>query len=85
MNKKKRQIALKLFFVILCMLIVFPFWLLVSASFSSSESLALNGYQLWPKPFDLSAYQYVFKNPTSILRAYGVTFIFSIISMWGKQ
>ena len=82
MSNKKHQIILKLFFIILCLLIVFPFWLLVSASFSSSESLAINGYQIWPKPFDLSAYQYVFANPTQILRAYAITFVFAILSMF---
>lgn len=82
MKRKKRQILLKLFFIVLCLLIIFPFWLLLSASFSSAESLAINGYQLWPKPFDLSAYKYVFGNPTEIVRAYGLTFIFSITSMF---
>lgn len=82
MKNKNHQILLKLFFVLLCALIIFPFWLLLSASFSSSESLAVNGYQLWPKPFDLSSYEYVFSNPSQIIRAYGVTFVFSIISMF---
>lgn len=82
MKKKNHQIILKLFFVLLCAMIIFPFWLLVSASFSSAQSLAVNGYQLWPKPFDLSAYKYVFSNPTQIVRAYGVTFVFSISSMF---
>ena len=68
-------------FSILCLLIVFPFWLLLSASFSSSEALATVGYQVWPKPIDFSSYEYVFKNPGQILQAYKVTFIFSILKM----
>ena len=82
MKSKKGQIILILFFTILCALVIFPFWLLLSASFSSSESIATNGYQLFPKPFDTSAYKFVFSNPTSILRAYGLTFSFSICSMF---
>ena len=80
-KRKNHQIILKSVFILLCLLIVFPFWLLLSASFSSAQSIAEKGYQLWPKPFDISAYQFVFSNPTSILRAYGLTFAFSVCSM----
>lgn len=83
---KKRNIVeqtlLIVIFSVLCLAILFPFWLLVSASFSNSESIAVNGYQIWPKPFDLEAYKYVFKIPQQILRAYGVTFIFSVAAMF---
>ena len=59
------QAVLILFFTILCLLIVFPFWLLVSASLSDSGVLAQSGYQVWPNPIDTSSYEYVFKNPLS--------------------
>lgn len=78
---RRTQIILCVMFSILCLLIVFPFWLLLSASFSSSEALATVGYQIWPKPIDFSSYEYVFKNPGQILQAYKVTFIFSILKM----
>lgn len=76
-----QQAVLILFFTILCLLIVFPFWLLVSASLSDSGVLAQSGYQVWPNPIDTSSYEYVFKNPEQILRAYGLTFTFSVITM----
>ena len=75
------QILICIFFAVLCFLIVFPFWLLVSASLSDSAVLAAKGYQVWPNPVDFSSYAYVFKNPDRILRAYGVTATFSVISM----
>ncbi len=82
MKKKNMftQVILIIFFTILCALIIFPFLLLVSVSLSDAESVA-TGYKLIPNPIDFSAYQYVFKNPTSILRAYGVTFVFSVAAM----
>ena len=81
-NKNKLQKALLItFFIFLCALIIFPFWLLLSASLSDAQSIATKGYQLWPKPFDFTSYKYVFKNPAQILRAYGVTFVFSITTM----
>lgn len=75
------QILICIFFAVLCFLIVFPFWLLVSASLSNSGVLAAKGYQVWPSPVDFSSYAYVFKNPDRILRAYGVTASFSVCSM----
>ena len=83
MKKQKivQQGALTTIFVFLCLLIVFPFWLLLSASFSDAGALATKGYQIWPHPFDFSAYEYIFKNTEQILRAYGITFVFSIATM----
>ena len=75
------QTGLCLIFSILCLLIIFPFWLLVSASLSNESVLATQGYQIWPNPVDFSAYEFVFKNPDSILRAYGVTALFSLTTM----
>ncbi len=83
MNKqnKRFQIILNCIFIIFCFLIIFPFWLLVSASLSDANVLAQQGYQILPKPIDFSSYMFVFKNPEQILRAYWVTFIFSLASM----
>lgn len=82
MKKKNMalQIVLIVFFSILCVLTIFPFWLLVSVSLSDAATLA-QGYQIIPDPIDFGSYLYVFENPGTILRAYGVTFIFSAISM----
>ena len=83
MKKKNMmiQVVLCVIFTILCALVLFPFVLLVSPSLSSAESLANFGYQLIPNPVDLGAYKFVLQSPGTILRAYGVTFLFSIISM----
>ena len=80
-QNKIQQAVLIIIFAIVCLIIIFPFWLLLSASFSNADVLATNGYQIWPKPFDISSYKYVFQNPQQILRAYGVTFIFSVATM----
>ena len=80
--KKKNfigQMALMLAFTILCVLFIMPFVLLVSVSFSNEADIAMNGYKFWPENFDLSAYKYIFKNPTTILNAYKVTAFYSIV------
>ena len=83
MNKKERtyQIVLCLLFTVICALIIFPFWLIVSASLSSASQLAKEGYQMIPRPVDFSAYKVVFENPGQVLRAYWVTFVFSAATM----
>lgn len=81
--KKKNMIlqgVLIAIFTILCLLIIFPFLLLVSVSLSPREVLN-TGYKLIPNPVDFSAYRYIFQEPGEILTAYGVTFTFSIIAM----
>lgn len=77
----KTQIILIFTFAILCAIILFPFLLLVSVSLSSETNISEYGYVLIPKAFDFSAYKFVFANPTSIINAYRVTFIFSVMSM----
>lgn len=85
MGKKKREIVFQIFltivFAILCLLILFPFLLMVGVSFSSEADLSQYGYRLIPVHASLSAYGYVFANPKSVLNAYGVTFLFSVLAM----
>jgi putative aldouronate transport system permease protein len=45
----------------------------ISISLSNERDLLLNGYSLWPRIFDLSAYKYILKAPQSLLSAYGIT------------
>lgn len=74
-----QQIILNLLFIAICALVIFPFLLVVSVSISNEKDIVEYGYQLIPKRIDFSAYQYVFKNPTTVLNAYKVTIIFSVI------
>ena len=83
MNKSglKFQILLNIFFVIMCILIVFPFLLVVSVSLSNETDIAISGYNIIPQHIDLSAYKYVLKNPWTLIQAYEVTAIFSVAFM----
>ncbi len=75
------QTALMIFLAILSLMIVIPFIILVSVSLSRETDISYYGYTLIPKHFDTTAYKFVFKNPTTILNAYKVTAIFSILTM----
>ena len=70
-----------LFLTILSVLIALPFLILVSISLSEEERILSEGYGLLPRGLDFSAYEFVFKNPASILQAYAVTAEFSVITM----
>lgn len=77
---KKNPVINIILVTILCALTVFPFVLLLSVSFSSEADI-LYGYKLIPKNFSLDAYRYVFKNPTAVINAYGVTIFSSLSTM----
>lgn len=80
MKKKNRvtQTILNLFFTIMCIMIVIPFVMLVSASLSAEQDIIDYGYSILPRSISFEAYKYVFKNPKSILDAYRTTIIYSI-------
>ena len=80
-RKKNRQTGLTVFLIILAVLIIFPFWMLVSISLSAEADIVKYGYSIIPKNIDFSAYEYVFKKPEAVLNAYKITGIYSVISM----
>lgn len=66
-----------IFFVILCIIMVYPFWHVVMMSLSSVEATAKGGVFLWPKGFNLDTYVKVFKDP-SIWSGYFTTIIVTL-------
>ncbi len=65
-----------MFFGLSCLV---PLLLILSASFTDEVALTRNGYSLIPSEFSTEAYQAIFRNPTVILRAYGVTLFTTIV------
>lgn len=58
---------------LLALFCTIPFWLIISGSFTSQNSILTDGYRLLPKTFSPEAYQFLFKAPGDMLHAYGVT------------
>ncbi len=52
-----------------------PFILIISGSVTSQSSILTDGYQFIPKEFSLEAYEFLFRVPGDIIRAYGVTIL----------
>jgi putative aldouronate transport system permease protein len=56
------------------LLVLFPFALLIVASFTDNSWAMANGFTLFPKKFSLDAYRYIWAQSSLIGRAYAMTF-----------
>ena len=66
------------FITLLTLFCLIPFVLIVSGSFTSQNSILANGYRLIPGEFSLEAYEFLFRAPGDMLRAYGVTIFVTV-------
>jgi putative aldouronate transport system permease protein len=67
------RIVIHLVFLVVSAAIFVPFLLLVIASVTDEASILENGYRFWPEQFSSEAYRIIFKSPTVLLNAYGIT------------
>ena len=56
-----------------------PFLLLLGSSFTSEESIRLNGFNIIPRDFSLLAYDVIFRSPQQLLGSYIVTIIMTTV------
>ena len=63
-------------FALLCL---FPFVLMITSSFMEEQEILTEGFKLIPSQFTVSAYEFLFRHPDSILDAYGITILITII------
>lgn len=68
--------ALVAVFAVLCVL---PFIMILTGSFTAEEAIFRDGYRIIPKQWSLEAYKILFKSPDSILNAYKVTLIITVV------
>jgi putative aldouronate transport system permease protein len=72
------KFLIHLMFCIVTLCMVVPFVLVISISFTEESSIIEHGYQLIPSEFSTKAYDYIFKAPILLLRAYGVTILTTV-------
>ncbi|WP_042227973.1 carbohydrate ABC transporter permease [Paenibacillus popilliae] len=58
---------------------VYPFLFVTVISLTEEESLARNGYSIFPEKWSFSAYEYIFKAGDQLLRSYGVTILITVV------
>ena len=66
-----------IFFTLLCIVMVYPFWHVIMMSLSSVEATAKGGVFLWPKGLNLETYAKVFNDP-SIWSGYFTTILVTL-------
>ncbi|MNZ53315.1 Trehalose transport system permease protein SugB [compost metagenome] len=69
------------YIVIICTTIacLFPFLLILSASFTQNEAIIKDGYKFIPSVFSTEGYETVFRFPQQVLKAYSVTIMTTVI------
>ena len=68
-----------LFVLIVAIISLIPFWMLISGSFTSEKAIRFSGYGLWPKEFSTAAYSLIFKTPATVVHAYGVSILITVV------
>jgi len=63
-------------FAFLC---VFPFLFVIIISLTDEQSLAENGYKIFPDKWSFAAYDYILKAGDQLLRSYGVTIFVTVV------
>lgn len=66
-----------LVFILMALLCIIPFFLLVSISLSDEKTIVRYGFSLIPQVFSTAAYEQIFKQPITLVRAYLVTVIYA--------
>lgn len=65
--------------ILISAIMLFPFLLLISASFTDNEAIVLNGYTLIPSKFSFDAYKYIWTERKQIFHAYMVTIFVTVV------
>ncbi len=78
-KNKGFQIFAHILMVFLSICCVAPFILLLMSSFTDEAALVANGYSFFPKKFSLEAYKYILADSTSMISAYVLSFVVTIV------
>lgn len=65
--------------IVLSACAIIPMILLVMSSITDNNTLISNGYSFFPQKFSLYAYEYIFKTGNTVLHAYGVSIVLTIV------
>jgi len=78
-NKRLSSYVIHSFFMVYCILAMVPLILILAISFSNENDIFQNGYKLIPQHFNLNAYAYLFTGNKTVINAYVVTIVVTII------
>jgi len=76
---KAASAGINVFFIIYSILCVIPLLLVIMVSFTDENVIVREGYSFLPSKFSLDAYEFLFKDATSIIQAYGVSILVTVV------
>ncbi len=74
------NLCIHVFFVVICLAIVYPFVSMLSVSLLSERELLVNGYSIWPNKPTVEAYQMVLADFMPIAKALATSLIVCVLS-----
>lgn len=66
-------------FTLLALICIVPVIFVVIISFSSADSIAINGYSFWPSAWSLDAYAYLWDTKDMIGKAFGISILVTVV------
>ncbi len=82
-RKDSSQIVINIltyiFVTVFCIICILPFWMIISSSFATEESIRRAGFTLWPVDFSTYSYELLFRSPDQMIGAYVVTIILTLV------
>ncbi|KRE92066.1 sugar ABC transporter permease [Paenibacillus sp. Soil766] len=78
-KKTLPQMIIHFVFILFSLACIIPLVSIISISLSNETDILKNGYSLFPRVFDISAYAYVLYEPIQIINAFKVSIIVSIL------
>ncbi len=64
---------------IFCVMCILPFWMIITSSFATEDSIRRSGFTLWPTDFSTFSYELLFRSPDQMIGAYVVTVCLTLI------
>lgn len=58
---------------------VFPFLYVIIISFTDEQTLALEGFSVWPSKFSSDAYHYIFSTGSELFSSFGLTLLVTVL------
>ena len=82
-RKDRSQIVINVVTYILvtifCVMCILPFWMIITSSFATEDSIRRSGFTLWPTDFSTFSYELLFRSPDQMIGAYVVTVCLTVI------
>jgi putative aldouronate transport system permease protein len=78
------NVMLNIFFILILIACIVPVVLIFSISITEEESIFKYGYNIIPRAFTTTAYEYISKSSSEIIRAYWVTILVTVLGSVGS-